>query len=152
VVHSLVPGLFGRKSAQAQAELWELFTVVWKLDTLDSISRTSCFRKHNFVSILQDTFEDVKTRASPEQDIILANMDVALGLLLEGDSPIKLRPQLEHAIQLLGTCLVVVNGPEATAIEIADSLLTKIAKIFCSILYGDRPTKKVIITPDKISQ
>jgi hypothetical protein len=97
------------------------------------------------VAILQDAFEDIRRRPLIERKEIIRAMDPALDLVLGEGSTIKIRPPLENAIHLLRTCLSVINDPKNSPSAVDDSLLLKIAKIFLSILYGDRPTKKVII-------
>lgn len=97
-------------------------------------------------TILHDCFEDIRARSPVEREQILRPLQISLALLLKETSVVKIRPQLEHATQLLGICLTVVNELPAEHTELGDNMTIKVAQIYRSILYGDRPTKKVSIS------
>jgi hypothetical protein len=152
--HPRCPCLNFRKSAQVHTGLWELFCIVWRQAELDSLSRTSLFRKHNFTAILQDALEDMSSRPPVEVEGILKNVNIALDLVLDENSAVKIRPHIDQATQLLGICLTAVNefmskrtlaNDFTSSLELDDKLTTNIARIYRSILYGDRPTKKVCL-------
>jgi hypothetical protein len=135
--------LIDRRIAEVQTGLWTLLRDVWDDANLDSVSRTSCFRKHNFNVILQDALNDLGNRSLEEQEGIVRAIDRALEGILQSSSEVKIRPSLDQATQLFGSSLAVVNNLHVDQrVAVGFNLIIKMAQIFRTILYDDRNTKK----------
>lgn len=132
-----------RQSGHIQAELWRLLHDLWKDDGLDAISRVSCFVRHNFSTILQKTLDDLILRSIEERVQIITQIDRALQGILHHDSDVRIRPSLDQSIQLYGICLSLIIELPPYEEELGGRFLSKFSQIFRTILYDDRPTKKV---------
>jgi hypothetical protein len=132
-----------RRTGEVQADLWKLLVDLWKCEGLDLISRTGCFRRHNFAGILFDTLEDLGQRPEGERICVMEAMEQALEGMLQRNSGVKIRPQPEQTTEIFGRSLYLVNQLSAGHHDLGDGLITKFCQICQTILYEDRPTKKV---------
>ena len=132
-----------RRTAEVQADLWKLLVDLWKCEGLDLISRTSSFRRHNFPGILLDTLQDLGQRSEWERTGVIMAMEQALEGILQRNSGVKVRPQLEPTTEIFGTSLYLVNQLSPEHHDLGDRFVMKFNQIAQTILYEDRPTKKV---------
>jgi hypothetical protein len=117
---------------------------LWDDKRLDSTSRITCFRKHNFTAILQVALDEIGRFPLEERAESISEIDQALERILRSDSDIKIRPQPEQAASLFGSALTILNELSTTDRELVGSAFAdKSARIFRTILYDDRATKKV---------
>ena len=70
-------------------------------------------------------------------------MDQALEGILDRNSAVKIRPQLEQATMLFGGCLFLVNELPTIHGDLGSKFILKFSQIFRTILHEDRQTKKV---------
>lgn len=107
------------------------------------LSRTACFRRHNFAGILLDTLGDLATRTEEERTSVMEAMEQVLEGILQRDSGVRIRPQLEQTTEMFGRSLDLVNGLPSGHKELCERFITKFCQICQTILFEDRPTKKV---------
>jgi hypothetical protein len=74
---------------------------------------------------------------------IMIAMDEALEGILNHKSEVKLRPQVEQAAILFGTCLSLVNELPEGRVDLGAKFTLKFSQLFRTILHEDRQTKKV---------
>jgi hypothetical protein len=115
---------------------------LWKDESLDSVSRTTCSRKHNFVGILQNALDTLVDKPIEERVEIMMAMDEALEGILDRHSAVKIRPQPEQATMLFGGCLFLVNELPTIYGDLGSNFISKFSQIFRTILHEDRQTKK----------
>jgi hypothetical protein len=70
-------------------------------------------------------------------------MEQALDGILQRNSGVKIRPQLEQTTEILGRSLYLVNQLFPEHHELGERFIMKSCQICQTILYEDRPTKKV---------
>jgi hypothetical protein len=133
-----------RKTAEAQTELWRLLCDVWAHTDLDKISKVSSFGRHNFAGIIQDALQDLNSRPDRDRPKIMAAMDRFLEEIMQLDSDLMIRPQLEQGTLLFGMCLSLVNRLSENDHELGTKFIIKISHIFQTILYDDGQAKKVL--------
>jgi hypothetical protein len=78
-----------------------------------------------------------------ERTPALEALNLALERILESDSHMDIRPKLEQAVHMFGTCLSLVNEMPDSDVYVANGLITNISTIFRTIMHEDRHTKKV---------
>lgn len=110
---------------------------------MDLVSRTGCFRRHNFAGILLDALEDLPTRTEEERTSVMEAMEQVLEGMLERNSGVRIRPQLEQTTEIFGRSLNLVNGLSYDYHEFGEKFIMKFCQICQTILHEDRPTKKV---------
>ena len=117
---------------------------MWKCEELDLISRTSCFRRHNFPGILLDALEDLVPRTEEERTSVMAPMEQVLEGILRRESAVRIRPSMEQTTEIFGRALDLVNQLSPDHFELGARFVTKFCQICQTILYEDRPTKKAL--------
>lgn len=142
-------GVNSRNTTHIQAELWRLLSDLWKDKGLDSISRTSCSRKHNLAAIVQDGLDNLVNRPIEDRLEIMTAMNEALEGILDRKSEVKIRPQVEQATVFFGGCLSLVNELPPAHGDLGAKFIIKFSQIFGTILHEDRQTKKVSPTTSK---
>ena len=107
------------------------------------VSRTSCFRRHNFAGILLDTLQDLAQRPEGARTSVMMAMEQGLEGILQRNSGVKIRPQLEQTTEMFGRSLYLVGQLSSEHHALGDRFIMKFCQICQTILYEDRPTKKV---------
>jgi hypothetical protein len=74
---------------------------------------------------------------------ILVAMDETLVSLLARSSGVRIRPQVDQACVLLGSCLALINELPSSMAHVRDRIVHKISRIFSSVFHEDRRIKEV---------
>jgi hypothetical protein len=133
-----------REIVNLQIDLWELLADLWGDSELDPVSRSTCFRRHNFPSILLETLIGLENVLVEERTLALAAINSALKRILNGHAAqVKLRPTMEQAVLIFGACLRVVNDIYASSASVGNELIELMSGVYSSILHDVKSAKKV---------